>query len=240
MLKKITSELRDIFFQTSARIKGQFNRSYAQFGEDLILKSFLEERYANPAYRGFWVDIGAHDPIRFSNTKLFSERGWRGINVDALPSAISRFNKLRARDININVGIGPNEGSLDYYTFKEPAVNTFSKDFAEKTIARSPANFLGVTQVPVITLTTLLNQNLPAGQKIDFFTIDTEGLDLTILQSNDWEQYTPDYVMIEIHSEDGKNDSIPTCRVTKYLRSLGYCFVAQCLCTTLYKHESAK
>ena len=51
--------------------------SFSQEGEDLILNRFLGKKE-----KGFYVDIGAHDPKRFSNTNIFYERGWTGINID--------------------------------------------------------------------------------------------------------------------------------------------------------------
>src|SRR5690348_6482057 len=51
-------------------------RSYSQEGEDLILARLLEN---TPS--GLYVDIGAHHPFRFSNTRLLYERGWHGINI---------------------------------------------------------------------------------------------------------------------------------------------------------------
>ncbi len=75
--------------------------SYSQNGEDRILARIYErQRY------GFYVDIGAHHPFRFSNTYLLYKRGWNGINIDAMPKSMELFNKYRNRDINIECGVG--------------------------------------------------------------------------------------------------------------------------------------
>ena len=50
--------------------------SFSQEGEDLILQRYFEGKT-----KGFFVDIGAHHPIRFSNTYHFYRRGWRGMVV---------------------------------------------------------------------------------------------------------------------------------------------------------------
>ncbi len=55
--------------------------SYAQEGEDLVLARL----FGNQVESGFFVDIGAHHPVRYSNTYYFYRRGWTGLNVDALP-----------------------------------------------------------------------------------------------------------------------------------------------------------
>lgn len=212
---------------------GEAHISYSQLGEDMLLRSFLNARLLDVDYKGFWVDIGAHHPSRFSNTKIFYDRGWRGINVDASPTAIKHFNRARPRDTNINVGIGEFPGKLAYFKFADSATNTFSQEFAEKAKAEG-ATYLGSTLVQVTTLRELLDKYLTPHQHIDFLTIDTEGLDISILRSNDWTTYRPDYILIEIHG-DGHNEKILNGTVCQYLHEQGYEFAAQSLITTLFK-----
>src|SRR5690242_3324544 len=71
-------------------LRGWAVKSYSQEGEDRILHSIFET-----VADGFYVDIGAHHPKRFSNTYLFYQRGWRGINVDAMPGSMVRFKRVR-------------------------------------------------------------------------------------------------------------------------------------------------
>ena len=93
---------------------------YSQNGEDLIINRFL-----NNKKKGFFVDVGAHHPIRFSNTFLFYKKGWSGINIDAMPGSMKYFNKYRPRDINIEMGVGIKKNRSIFYQFNEPALNTF-------------------------------------------------------------------------------------------------------------------
>ena len=47
-------------------------RSYSQEGEDRVLSSLLFKLHgAKHIKDGFYVDVGAHHPYRFSNTCLF-------------------------------------------------------------------------------------------------------------------------------------------------------------------------
>jgi len=116
MISKLKSLIRD--FVPIGRL------SYAQEGEDLVLARILGELGITT---GFFVDIGAHHPARFSNTYYFYRRGWRGINVDALPGTKRLFQRMRSRDITIECGVGSQEGVLKYFAFNEPALNTFSE-----------------------------------------------------------------------------------------------------------------
>ena len=115
-----------------AYLKRDFYKSYSQFGEDMCLRAIMHEKYQNPYYKGFYIDIGAHDPIRYSNTATFYDIGWRGINIDAQFEAIEKFKEKRPDDINLNIGIANKTGKMDYYTFSDHAINSFSKEFANK------------------------------------------------------------------------------------------------------------
>lgn len=195
--------------------------SYSQEGEDLVLARILEDFGVK---RGFFVDIGAHHPTRFSNTYYFYRRGWRGINVDALPGTKKLFGRLRSRDITVECGVGAQEGVLKYFAFNEPALNTFSELEANKKNAH-PYRIIKTLQIPVVTLKKILDENLPAGVRIDFMTIDAEGFDHEVVSSNDWEQYRPRVVLVELLNTDIQNLSAhPTAQL---LFSHGYRVMAK-------------
>lgn len=56
--------------------------SYAQFGEDTLIDGMLA---LTGSYWGTFVDIGAGDGMEISNSRLFRERGWRTVLVEADP-----------------------------------------------------------------------------------------------------------------------------------------------------------
>ena len=77
--------------------------AYSQEGEDLILKRY----FGSQKKTGFYVDIGAHHPFRFSNTALLREMGWTGINVEPSPDLIENFYKFKfvqQKIIRMNLG----------------------------------------------------------------------------------------------------------------------------------------
>lgn len=168
--------------------------SFSQEGEDLILARIFDVLEIK---NGFFVDIGAHHPFRFSNTFYFYKRGWTGLNVDACPGTMKLFNHFRPRDITVESGIGLQEGILTYYSFNESALNTFSKEEAELK-NRAPYKVIDEISIPVITLRKVLDNNLPKGKKIDFMSIDVEGFDHEVISSNDWVRYRPTIIAIEL------------------------------------------
>lgn len=201
--------------------------SYSQEGEDLILERLLGVRSGT----GFYVDIGAHHPTRFSNTYYFYRRGWRGINVDPLPGTARRFKKSRPRDISLECGVADSPGTLTYYAFNEPALNTFSPDEA----AKKEGEFYRIvsqTQIEVHRLVDILDRHLPDGVVIDFMSIDAEGLDHQIVLSNDWGRYRPRYVLVELL--ETTLDAVPAHPTSRFLASVGYIPCAKSVNTVFF------
>jgi len=168
------------------------NLSYSQEGEDMILSRFFENKE-----NGFYVDVGAHHPQRFSNTYLFYLRGWRGINIDAMPGSMESFNKIRVGDINLEFPISDCHQTLTYYEFNEPALNGFCRDISMKRNGTGNYRIISERDLKTYTLSEVLNKYLPTGQIIDFLTVDVEGLDLQVLKSNNWHKYRPQIVSVE-------------------------------------------
>jgi FkbM family methyltransferase len=166
--------------------------SYSQNGEDLVLDRLLAS-----TEHGFYVDIGAHHPTRFSNTYLFYRRGWRGINIDSMPGYSRSFHRMRPRDLTIECGVGYRNDSMKYFLFNEPALNTFNKGEALQKIS-SAYHIINTCELPVKPLADILSAYLDLGQRIDFLSVDVEGMDFEVLSSNDWQTFRPRYVLVEI------------------------------------------
>lgn len=197
-------------------------KSHSQEGEDMVLRSFFE---GPKKYKGFFVDVGAHHPYRFSNTLFFYRKGWRGINIEPTPGAIKAFNILRRKDINLNIGISDRRDKLTFYCFNEPALNGFSKELSEQRNSTSKKyKIIKEIEVETYPLAEILDKYLPAGQKIDFLTIDAEGLDLIVTKSNNWNKYKPSYIAVEDTIEFTK---IFESEVYGYLKEQGYQLVAK-------------
>lgn len=204
-------------------------RSYSQDGEDMIYRSFFSNR---KNYRGFYVDVGAYHPYRFSNTLYFYKKGWRGINIEPTPGTKNLFNFFRKRDININTGISTKAGELPFYCFNEPALNSFSAAAADSAAANTKYRILRVVHVPTVPLAAVLDQYLPAGQTIDFLTIDAEGFDLEVLASNNWDRYVPLFVMVEVKADIQNVAASP---IYNYLAGKNYELVAKTFRTCFFK-----
>ena len=166
--------------------------SFSQEGEDMILARIFEGKE-----RGFYVDVGAHHPKRFSNTYHFYLRGWRGINIDAAPGSKALFDAVRPSDINLEVAIADSRRVLTYYAFNEPALNSFAPDLAMERSGLRDYRIVSKQQFETRTLTEVLDENLPPDTEIDFMSVDVEGFDYEVLKSNDWTRFRPQIVLVE-------------------------------------------
>lgn len=173
-------------------INNEVSLSYSQQSEDIVLL-----RYFNKKWGGCFVDIGAFHPKTYSNTHLLTKMGWTGINIEPNPDQFIFFEKKRKKDINLNIGISIKEEELNYYTFNNPAVNTFDKLHAEKWSKVNGFQIIKESKIKVQPLSFVLSKYLTTGRQIDLMTIDVEGLDIDVLKSNDWEKYRPIVILIE-------------------------------------------
>jgi len=211
LLKKIVPASWHYGFSNIKRKIFGYTR-YSQFGEDAVLQELFKDRTD-----GIYVDVGAHHPYRYSNTYLLYKKGWHGTNIDPNPHTIKLFNKARSNDANICNGVG-RAGTLVYYQFSDPAVNTFKKEEAEKWKDKSFLKFLGTTEVKIRPLSELVSG------PIDLLTIDAEGMDVEVLGSYDWKNY-PKVIIIE--GDDSQ----------QFLTQKGYRLYKKCGPSCLYVHN---
>jgi len=171
-------------------IDGYQLKSYSQEGEDLILREIFKQQ------QGFYVDVGAHHPQRFSNTYWFYKKGWYGINIDAMPGSMVKFKKIRPRDVNLEVAIAANEKEMTFFSFSDPAINTFDEKLAALRVKQN-YSLINKEKIKAMPLQKILKDNLPKDINIDFMSIDVEGLDLEVVQSNDWQIFRPRCILVE-------------------------------------------
>jgi FkbM family methyltransferase len=175
-------------------------KSYSQEGEDRIL-----ERIFNQKKEGFYVDVGAHHPKRFSNTYSFYKRGWRGINIEARPGSKKIFDKYRPRDVNLETAVSSENKTLTYYMFNEPALNGFSENVAKSKNGFGDYRIINQIELKTQPLSEILNNHLAKNENIDLINIDVEGLDYDVLLSNDWNKFKPSIILVEEGEFDMQN-----------------------------------
>lgn len=210
--------------------------SYSQEGEDRILARI----FGFNRNSGFYVDVGAFHPQEHSNTYLFYQNGWQGINIDARPGSMEIFKKIRPRDINLEIPISNTKQKLTYYIFNYPSLNGFSQKLSlerDRTgMGGLKAKLVSQIELETSTLSEILDKYLPINQTIDFLNIDVEGLDYGVLQSNNWDKYKPKIILVEDTEMITINQNAET-PITSFMKEKGYQLFGKTVYTLIFKAE---
>lgn len=186
--------------------------SYAQNFEDLVLAGLLKS-----VSTGFYVDVGANHPELDSVTKIFYEKGWRGLNVEPNDDLHRLLEEQRPRDINVRAAASSQPGSLTLRIYDGlDGLSTISRDTQAVHAASLADRRFRDVQVPVVCLADLLSQHRPTGD-IHFLKVDVEGLELEVLLGNDWRRFRPWVLCLERNLQSARQAAICT-----YLREMGY------------------
>lgn len=161
--------------------------SYAQNLEDVLIARCFEEQ------TGVYVDIGCHHPVLDSVTCAFYQRGWRGLNIDALDTHHGLFQRLRAGDTNLVNAVGARAGTLPFYKLPGTGLSTLDAAIAER--HRADGFLVEAHETPVTPLSTILDKHGVTG--IDFLKIDVEGAERDVIAGMDWQRWRPKLVVIE-------------------------------------------
>ena len=180
-------------FPTSVKALKACRISYSQFAEDLILSHIL----GYEASAGLYLDVGCYQPITWSNTFIFYQRGWSGLCIDANPSFGPAWQTFRPRDRFINAALGSETAKYSYASFEDrPACNRLveNDELNDFVLAERPNQ---VTQVRCANIMALIREAKIDAEKIDLLSIDVEGMDEAIIRMMDWSMFRPKAVVLE-------------------------------------------
>ncbi|MDD4989683.1 MAG: FkbM family methyltransferase [Candidatus Pacebacteria bacterium] len=185
---------------------------------------------------GFYVDVGAYHPMHISNTYKFYRRGWKGIQIEPNYNKFTLFQKYRPNTINLNIGVGNREGVMKFFIFEDDAYSTFSEEIVE--LNKSHGHKLVETKnVPIKPLRKVFAEYADK-KEIDFMSVDTEGYDLEVLQTNDWNLYRPRFVVVETMEAGDRLFSRKLTTIDPFMKSVGYEKVADTYLNTIYADKS--
>ena len=150
-----------------------------------------------------------------------------------MPGSMVLFNKYRKKDINIEIPIAKEKKKIPFYTFNESALNTFSEELAkERGLSKK------IYQLEACPLSDILDKFMPSNiEKIDFMSVDVEGIDLEVLESNNWDKYKPRIIAIEsLVSANDIRTSLNS-EVAQYLSTKNYVLCSKAENTLLFKRK---
>lgn len=199
-------------------IKRLFLKSYSENYEDIIIDDLLGNKR-----NGFYVDIGANDPLRGNNTMRFYKRGWSGINIEPNKAHCRKFVAKRPRDITLNIGISQKAGKGIFFSFFPDTRSTFSETCAKRLVNRG-FKLVSSSEIELRPLADILEE-YGNNRTIDFMSVDTEGYDKQVLLRNNWDKFRPLIICVESGDES----------IGQLLSELGYFKVASTRDNLIYK-----
>jgi FkbM family methyltransferase len=162
--------------------------SYAQNNEDVMLNRALRE-----VKEGFYIDVGAQDPVIDSVTKAFHERGWRGINIEPNEEYFGKLQDDRPHDINMPIAVGCEPGAISFYEVVHTGLSTTNAVYA-----RCHAEAGYEVRLRNVQCTTLDRICADCGvETVHFLKIDVEGSERAVLEGFSFEMVRPWIVVIE-------------------------------------------
>ncbi len=140
--------------------------------------------------KGFFVEVGAFHPIDFSQTFALEQRGWDGLLVEPIPAQAENLRRMRrARVFEVACG-GPAQHGRTQKMSIAGALSSLRT--VEDTSQQS-------VDVQVRTLDSLLAEaNV---ERIDFLSVDVEGVELDVLAGLSFDKYRPNLILLEDFAE---------------------------------------
>ena len=221
-ISRLDRTLRDRYRRWK-RWRGE--RSWSQFGEDLIIQALVGE---GP---GSFVDVGAGHPYWGSNSYKFYKSGWSGVLLEPNRSLATKLRRWRPKDRTINAAVGNREGETLLYEASAWQMSTTIPEWAMRMGVDIPER---QSRVDCVTLGSL---GLCANPRTaSFLSIDTEGNDLAVLQGNDWDRYLPQVICVEQLMPWGEQID----GIADLLQDHGYRLEAVAIASSIYRHRDYK
>jgi FkbM family methyltransferase len=166
-----------------------------------------------PRRGGFFVEAGAYDGFRQSNTYyLARKKGWRGVLIEPLPALADLCRKLRTESATVCCALGPPElaGStlqLRYAGMMTMARGSFGDDAEERGRAAAGLTIQGLPtdevllSAPLRTITEILTE-METPADFDLLCLDVEGMEVEVLRGLDLKRFLPKAICIEVRHEN--------------------------------------
>lgn len=166
------------------------------------------------ARAGVFVDVGANDPVKDSQTWHLEQRGWTGVLIEPLPQCASRLRQQR-RAIVVEAACTCPERAGQ--TARLQVAGPYST--LEPQLRVADCSSCGEVEVRLTTLDEILQSN--GIEAIDLLSLDVEGHELEVLRGFSLERYRPRLVLIEDHALDFSRHRALTARGYRLVRRTG-------------------
>jgi hypothetical protein len=224
----------------------QLKINKSQSGEDFVLL-----RWFNGLCQGTFIELGALDGIKFSNSYLFEfALQWQGLLIEITPPSFAALQKNRPNNVLVHAGVCEQRQTIHYYNSTAnktavPGIVEFaSPQFRQRWWPDLKADWSNSVEMECIPLQEIIEEHyLPAIKRklpnssytsrvatatdddktvhFDFLSLDVEGAEDQVLRSIDFNKVSFGIVLLEA---DDYNE-LKNLAVRVFLESKGYLFL---------------
>jgi FkbM family methyltransferase len=141
---------------------------------------------------GFFVEVGANDPKKDSQSFHLEEAGWTGILVEPLPELASELRRVRKANVFEVACSSPDRAGQTMTLHVAGPFSSFDPHLAVTGMRADRT-----VDVKVDTLDHVLAQG--GANKIDLMSVDVEGHELEVLSGFDFQRWQPRLILLEDH-----------------------------------------
>ena len=180
---------------------------YGQYGQDSIIKQFFNLKGID---QGTFVDIGASEGKRFSNTLLLENSGWHGVCVEAHPSYFNLLKENRPNSICYSAAVGDKDKvkttiSLNYraslttldLSLENYYENSYTAWYGDRDVKEVNGFLNGRHEVEMRTIDSILQENAESLPKINILCIDIDGSEKYAFEGLTLNSWNPDMLVLE-------------------------------------------
>lgn len=156
--------------------------------EQMLIRYFFNNKPV-----GYFVDLGANDPIKESQTYHLEKLGWKGILIEPLPYYVNLLKKKRKAKVLQYAASSPQNHNKKLKFIVAGGHSTLNHmpialgDFSKKTI-----------DVTCKTLNSILEKN-KTPFNFDLISIDIEGHELEMFKGFNLKKWKPKLILLEDH-----------------------------------------
>jgi len=162
--------------------------SYAQNFEDVMLMRALGH-----IEQGFYIDIGANDPVVDSVSLAFHQSGWHGIHVEPMADYAELLRQQRPGDKVIQAVVSTDTTPIPFYEILGEGISTADPLIAQQ--HRERGFQVNEIEIPTTTLSTIFDDCDEA--EIHWLKIDVEGFEKQVIASWAPSERRPWVVVVE-------------------------------------------
>lgn len=158
--------------------------------------------------KGFFVEVGANDPVARSQTWHLEQAGWTGVLIEPQPDLADKLRAVRRAQVFAVACSSPDRNGTTLPFHVAGPLSALDRDrMAPGAVPES------VIEVPVRTLDSVLEAGR-VPERFDFLSIDVEGHEIEVLRGFDFARWRPRLILLEDHVGDLSKH--------RFLRSSGY------------------